>query len=127
MSDTTFPLTAAATNPAPGRDRRRPGHRALGPVRRSPAAKSPGAVEWGMIGFLVSEAAFFATLIVAYLTFLGKDAVGPTPSAALSASARALHDRLPPVEQHDDPPRGEAASPGRPVEISPLVGGDDAH
>ena len=30
-----------------------------------------------MISFLVSEVAFFSTLIVAYLTFLGKDKVGP--------------------------------------------------
>ena len=43
-----------------------------------------GATRWGMISFLVSEAAFFATLIVAYVTFLGKDEVGPTPSQALS-------------------------------------------
>jgi len=37
-----------------------------------------------MIAFLASEAAFFATLIVAYVTFLGKDEVGPTPSEALA-------------------------------------------
>jgi cytochrome c oxidase subunit III len=41
-------------------------------------------IEWGMISFLVSEAAFFATLVVAYVTFLGKDKVGPTPSQAFS-------------------------------------------
>jgi cytochrome c oxidase subunit III len=40
--------------------------------------------QWGMLSFLASEVAFFATLIVAYLTFLGKDKVGPTPSEALS-------------------------------------------
>src|ERR1700674_901842 len=40
--------------------------------------------QWGMIAFLASEAAFFSTLIVAYLTFLGKDKVGPTPRQALS-------------------------------------------
>lgn len=43
-----------------------------------------GSIQWGMISFLISEAAFFATLIVAYLTFLGKDTVGPTPTEALS-------------------------------------------
>jgi cytochrome c oxidase subunit 3 len=43
-----------------------------------------GAARWGMISFLVSEVAFFATLIVTYLIFLGKDQVGPTPSEALS-------------------------------------------
>src|SRR4051794_13405366 len=40
--------------------------------------------QWGMIAFLVSEAAFFSTLIVAYVTFLGRDTVGPTPAEALS-------------------------------------------
>jgi cytochrome c oxidase subunit III len=46
--------------------------------------KSLGATRWGMISFLASEVAFFATLIVAYITFLGKDKVGPTPSEALA-------------------------------------------
>jgi cytochrome c oxidase subunit 3 len=40
--------------------------------------------QWGMIAFLVSEAALFSTLIVVYLTFLGKDVVGPYPREALS-------------------------------------------
>jgi len=40
--------------------------------------------QWGMIAFLASEVAFFSTLIVAYITFLGKDTVGPTPREALS-------------------------------------------
>ena len=43
-----------------------------------------GAAQWGMIAFLVSEVAFFSTLITAYLTFLGQDKVGPTPREALS-------------------------------------------
>jgi cytochrome c oxidase subunit III len=34
----------------------------------------------GMIGFLLSEVAFFSTLIVTYVIFLGKDASGPTPA-----------------------------------------------
>ena len=38
--------------------------------------------QWGMASFLLSEVAFFSTLIVAYLTFLGKDTVGPTPAEA---------------------------------------------
>jgi cytochrome c oxidase subunit 3/cytochrome o ubiquinol oxidase subunit 3 len=37
-----------------------------------------------MVAFLVSEAALFSTLIVVYLTFIGKDTVGPTPREALS-------------------------------------------
>lgn len=45
---------------------------------------SPDASRWGMIAFLISEAALFSTLIVVYLTFLGKDAVGPSPREALS-------------------------------------------
>lgn len=48
------------------------------PERTLPAAK------WGMIFFLLSESAFFSTLIVTYLTFLGRDLVGPTPAEALS-------------------------------------------
>jgi cytochrome c oxidase subunit 3 len=36
--------------------------------------------EWGMIGFLVSETAFFCTLIVVYLAFVGAVQSGPTPA-----------------------------------------------
>jgi cytochrome c oxidase subunit III len=43
---------------------------------------SPG--EWGMLAFLLSEVAFFSTLIVAYVTFKGEDTVGPTPAEVLS-------------------------------------------
>jgi cytochrome c oxidase subunit 3/cytochrome o ubiquinol oxidase subunit 3 len=39
-----------------------------------------------MISFLVSEVALFGTLIVTYLFYLGKDAVGPTPAEALKLS-----------------------------------------
>jgi cytochrome c oxidase subunit 3 len=42
------------------------------------------AAQWGMASFLVSEVAFFSTLIVAYVTFVGRDTVGPTPAQALS-------------------------------------------
>src|SRR5438309_1934488 len=45
---------------------------------------SPG--QWGMISFLVSEAALFGTLIVTYVFYLGRDVVGPTPAEALSLS-----------------------------------------
>ena len=49
---------------------------------------SPGNMltltQMGMLTFLVSEVSFFSTLIVAYLTFLGKDTIGPTPAEALS-------------------------------------------
>ena len=34
----------------------------------------------GMIAFLFSEVAFFSTLIVTYVIYLGKDASGPTPA-----------------------------------------------
>ncbi len=34
----------------------------------------------GMIAFLLSEVAFFSTLIVTYIIYLGKDATGPTPA-----------------------------------------------
>ncbi len=36
--------------------------------------------QWGMLSFLLSEVAFFGTLIAAYLTFLGQDQSGPTPA-----------------------------------------------
>lgn len=42
------------------------------------------AAQWGMASFLLSEVAFFCTLIVAYVSFLGSDTVGPTPAEALS-------------------------------------------
>jgi cytochrome c oxidase subunit 3/cytochrome o ubiquinol oxidase subunit 3 len=42
------------------------------------------AQQWGMVAFLVSEVAFFSTLIATYVTFMGKDVVGPTPAEALS-------------------------------------------
>jgi cytochrome c oxidase subunit 3 len=40
--------------------------------------------EWGMLTFLMSEVAFFSTLIVTYLTYMGKDQSGPTPATALT-------------------------------------------
>lgn len=46
--------------------------------------KTLSAAEWGMASFLLSEAAFFSTLIVAYVTFRGRDLVGPTPSDTLT-------------------------------------------
>ena len=42
------------------------------------------APEWGMASFLLSEVAFFGTLIVTYVAFIGRDVVGPTPVEALS-------------------------------------------
>src|SRR5258708_7040285 len=49
------------------------------------APRSLTPTHWGMISFLISETAFFGTLIVTYLHFLGKDQTGPTP-AILSLS-----------------------------------------
>jgi cytochrome c oxidase subunit 3/cytochrome o ubiquinol oxidase subunit 3 len=52
-----------------------------------PPAVSPektlSPAQWGMLAFLVSEVALFGTLIVTYISFLGKDRVGPTPADAL--------------------------------------------
>ena len=42
------------------------------------------AAEWGMASFLLSEVAFFGTLIVTYVAFMGHDIVGPTPAETLS-------------------------------------------
>jgi cytochrome c oxidase subunit 3/cytochrome o ubiquinol oxidase subunit 3 len=42
------------------------------------------APEWGMASFLLSEVAFFGTLIVTYVALMGRDVVGPTPAEALT-------------------------------------------
>jgi cytochrome c oxidase subunit 3/cytochrome o ubiquinol oxidase subunit 3 len=42
------------------------------------------APQWGMLAFLLSEVAFFATLVVTYVTFMGHDKSGPGPREALS-------------------------------------------
>ncbi len=58
-----------------------------GPFPQPPPAEPPrtlNAAQWGMLAFLLSEAAFFATLIVTYISYIGKDRVGPTPREALS-------------------------------------------
>jgi cytochrome c oxidase subunit 3 len=51
--------------------------------------RGPSAAQWGMIAFLVSEAAFFSTLVMVYLVFIGADTQpggrgGPTPAEVLS-------------------------------------------
>jgi len=53
---------------------------------RRPGAPGPQltAAQWGMLAFLLSEVAFFSTLIVTYLSFMGQDRIGPTPREALS-------------------------------------------
>ncbi len=43
-----------------------------------------GTLRWGMIAFLLSEVAFFSTLIMAYVAYLGQHDVPPTPHEALS-------------------------------------------
>jgi cytochrome c oxidase subunit 3 len=48
-----------------------------------------GAAQWGMLAFLLSEMAFFSTLIMVYIVFIGADARpggrgGPTPAEVLS-------------------------------------------
>jgi cytochrome c oxidase subunit 3 len=40
-------------------------------------------VRVGMIAFLISEAAFFSTLIVAYITYMHQTTTGPTPEEVL--------------------------------------------
>jgi cytochrome c oxidase subunit III len=52
------------------------------PLAATELGLTPG--QWGMVAFLVSEVAFFSTLIVVYLTFVGRDTDGPTPREALS-------------------------------------------
>jgi cytochrome c oxidase subunit III len=42
--------------------------------------RGPTAAQWGMLSFLVSEVAFFSTLIVVYRVYLGAAQSGPTPA-----------------------------------------------
>jgi cytochrome c oxidase subunit 3/cytochrome o ubiquinol oxidase subunit 3 len=51
-----------------------------------PIATEPNLTpaQWGMLSFLLSEAAFFGTLLVTYIAFIGWDRVGPFPAEALS-------------------------------------------
>ncbi len=51
--------------------------------------RGSSAPAWGMIAFLLSEAAFFSTLVMVYIVFVGADAQvggrgGPTPAEVLS-------------------------------------------
>jgi cytochrome c oxidase subunit 3/cytochrome o ubiquinol oxidase subunit 3 len=54
------------------------------PLPPVPVERNLSPAQWGMIAFLISEVAFFATLIVTYVAFMGEDTVGPTPAEALS-------------------------------------------
>ncbi len=58
-------------------------HLAVPTMEQEPTRSAP---EWGMASFLVSEVAFFSTLVVTYFAFLGKDVVGPVPDQVLSWS-----------------------------------------
>jgi cytochrome c oxidase subunit 3/cytochrome o ubiquinol oxidase subunit 3 len=42
------------------------------------------ATQWGMASFLLSEVAFFGTLLAVYVAFMGSDIIGPSPAEALS-------------------------------------------
>src|SRR5262245_55698909 len=48
------------------------------------AEPRPDPRKVGMLAFLVSEAAFFSTLLVGYVAYLGKSITGPTPREVLS-------------------------------------------
>ncbi len=54
-------------------------------------AVSLSTAKAGMAAFLCSEAAFFSTLIVAYVTYLGQSATGPRPADVLSLPLVALN------------------------------------
>jgi cytochrome c oxidase subunit III len=49
-----------------------------------PSDRRLSGTQWAMLVFLVSEASFFSTLIVTYLTLATRDTGGPTPHSALS-------------------------------------------
>jgi cytochrome c oxidase subunit III len=55
----------------------------LEPARHAPGSPTHGALtstQWGVLSFLLSEVAFFSTLIVTYMAYMGRDIAGPTPS-----------------------------------------------
>jgi cytochrome c oxidase subunit 3/cytochrome o ubiquinol oxidase subunit 3 len=83
MSDTSLPQTPAATGVAEA-----PGDTTSAKFLMVPPPVKPeqslNTGQWGMIAFLLSEVAFFSTLIVAYIAFMGKDTTPPTPKEALS-------------------------------------------
>jgi cytochrome c oxidase subunit 3/cytochrome o ubiquinol oxidase subunit 3 len=69
------------------------------PFDRSANANDIGLTEAhatrvGMIAFLISEVAFFSTLIVAYLMFLGQSETGPTPAEVLGLGLAAINTAL---------------------------------
>jgi cytochrome c oxidase subunit 3 len=55
-------------------------HLEAGAVRPSSASRGLSPTQWGMLSFLLSEVAFFSTLIVTYIAYMGKDQSGPTPA-----------------------------------------------
>lgn len=64
-----------------------PGTSPVPPAVASESRLTPG--QWGVITFLCSEVAFFSTLIMTYVIFMGRDAQpggmgGPTPRDVLS-------------------------------------------
>ena len=79
MSEVSLSTESSGTGRAPctqGRHSTRAGTMYSG----SASELVPTSSEWGMIGFLVSEATFFCTLIVVYLAFVGAVQSGPTPA-----------------------------------------------
>jgi cytochrome c oxidase subunit 3/cytochrome o ubiquinol oxidase subunit 3 len=55
-------------------------HLDAGRVRPHSASPGLSPTQWGMLSFLLSEVAFFSTLIVTYIAYMGKDQSGPTPA-----------------------------------------------
>jgi cytochrome c oxidase subunit III len=60
---------------------------ASGHAASASASRQLSGPQWAMLTFLASEASFFSTLIVAYLTLALRDQSGPTPHDTLSLAA----------------------------------------
>jgi cytochrome c oxidase subunit 3 len=56
--------------------------------------KTLNATQWGMISFLISEVAFFGTLITIYAIYMGKDVSGPTPREVLKLGPLVIFSTL---------------------------------
>src|SRR5262245_25316620 len=57
---------------------------AQGLVPPPPRTYTPSPAHVGMLAFLLSEAAFFSTLILTYVVYIGKSETGPYPRDVLS-------------------------------------------
>ena len=83
------------------------------------------AVKVGMLTFLLSEVAFFGTLIMTYVHFLHQTTHGePKSEPGVSLTDGSGRLGVPVLQQRDDLPGGESSAPQFTADVSRLVGSD---